>query len=111
MGLTGEERTAVIGASMDVKEALEAVFEKHNLHSMQVTFVIKEPTENHTRIASASFLHWGCPGCGGISMAYAVRNLPREMQGNFVEQFGKLLGDEPESAEVVKIVDPEPTVN
>ncbi len=113
MHLTEEQRAAIVAASMQVKESLDAVFTQHGLHSMQVIWVEKDPQEmleKGQEIASASFAYFGCPTCGGNSLAFAVKDIPTEMQTAFVSRFLELSGDK-SAVEKVNIPPVSPTVN
>ena len=83
MPISQEVRTAEVAASMLVKEALEALFNQLNLHSLQVAWVSGDTEKTEGRVSSSSFASFGCPRCGGGCMAIAVKNLPQEMRATF----------------------------
>ena len=85
--MTEEERTSTVAKSLLVKEDLDALFLKHNLHSMTVCWVEKDPNHSDPEIVAASFVNLGCSGCNGEGLAFAVKNLPEELQSSFVRRF------------------------
>jgi hypothetical protein len=87
MPISPEEKRVATAASMLVIEAVEALVNQLNLHSLQVTWVPKSPEKTESHVLSAGFASFGCPQCGGGCMAIAVKNLPQEMRAAFAQMF------------------------